>query len=51
MSYSVMSGIITAPAFNNMFEATRDNATMRGTVSSYLRDWMPDRRHVYSRMR
>ena len=29
-----MSGIITAPAFNNMFEATRDNATMQGTVTA-----------------
>ncbi|KAK3936104.1 sugar transporter STL1 [Diplogelasinospora grovesii] len=30
----VMSGIITAPAFNNMFEATRGNATMQGTVTA-----------------
>ncbi|KAH8883556.1 putative hexose carrier protein [Thozetella sp. PMI_491] len=30
----VMSGIITAPAFNNMFEATRDNSTMQGTVTA-----------------
>ena len=29
-----MSGIITAPAFNNMFEATRDNSTMQGTVTA-----------------
>ncbi|KAK8076084.1 general substrate transporter [Apiospora phragmitis] len=30
----VMSGIISAPAFNNMFEATRDNATMQGFVTA-----------------
>lgn len=30
----VMSGIITAPAFNNVFEATRDNSTMQGTVTA-----------------
>lgn len=30
----VMSGIISAPAFNNMFEATRDNPTMQGTVTA-----------------
>jgi MFS family permease len=29
-----MSGIITAPAFNNVFEATRDNSTMQGTVTA-----------------
>ncbi len=29
-----MSGIITAPAFNNIFEATRDNSTMQGTVTA-----------------
>ncbi|KAL2021393.1 hypothetical protein VTK56DRAFT_7258 [Thermocarpiscus australiensis] len=30
----VMSGIITAPAFNNVFEATKDNATMQGLVTA-----------------
>lgn len=30
----VMSGIISAPAFNNMFEATKDNATMQGFVTA-----------------
>ncbi|KAK3393309.1 hypothetical protein B0H63DRAFT_15404 [Podospora didyma] len=30
----VMSGIITAPAFNNVFEATRDNSTMQGFVTA-----------------
>lgn len=30
----VMSGIITAPAFNNIFTATRDNSTMQGTVTA-----------------
>ncbi|KAK8022653.1 general substrate transporter [Apiospora rasikravindrae] len=30
----VMSGIISAPAFNNMFEATRHNATMQGFVTA-----------------
>ncbi|KAK5658961.1 hypothetical protein OQA88_1779 [Cercophora sp. LCS_1] len=30
----VMSGIITAPAFNNVFEATRGNSTMQGTVTA-----------------
>ncbi|KXX80422.1 Sugar transporter STL1 [Madurella mycetomatis] len=30
----VMSGIITAPAFNNMFEETRDNSTMQGLVTA-----------------
>ncbi|KAK7756223.1 hypothetical protein SLS62_001816 [Diatrype stigma] len=30
----VMSGIISAPAFNNMFEATRDDATMQGLVTA-----------------
>jgi len=29
-----MSGIITAPAFNNTFPATRDNRTMQGTVTA-----------------
>lgn len=31
---SVMSGIITAPAFNDMFTATRDNPTMQGLVTA-----------------
>ncbi|KAI1847618.1 hypothetical protein JX266_006470 [Neoarthrinium moseri] len=30
----VMSGIISAKAFNDMFEATRDNSTMQGTVTA-----------------
>lgn len=30
----VMAGLITAPAFNNVFEATRDNSTMQGTVTA-----------------
>lgn len=30
----VMSGIISAPAFADMFEATRDNATMQGLVTA-----------------
>ncbi|KAL8728040.1 MAG: hypothetical protein Q9166_005640 [cf. Caloplaca sp. 2 TL-2023] len=30
----VMSGIITAPAFNNLFTATRDNSTMQGFVTA-----------------
>ncbi|KAL2137319.1 hypothetical protein VTI74DRAFT_5050 [Chaetomium olivicolor] len=30
----VMSGIITAPAFNNVFEATKDNSTMQGLVTA-----------------
>lgn len=29
-----MSGIITAPAFNNMFTATKDNSTMQGFVTA-----------------
>jgi MFS family permease len=29
-----MSGIITAPAFNAMFEATKDNSTMQGLVTA-----------------
>jgi len=29
-----MSGLITAPPFNNMFEATRDNSTMQGLVTA-----------------
>ncbi|EON96387.1 putative sugar transporter stl1 protein [Phaeoacremonium minimum UCRPA7] len=29
-----MSGIITAPAFNNIFTATKDNSTMQGTVTA-----------------
>lgn len=29
-----MSGIISAKAFNDMFEATRDNSTMQGTVTA-----------------
>jgi len=29
-----MSGIISAPAFNNVFEATRDNPTMQGLVTA-----------------
>ena len=31
---SVMSGIITAPAFNNLFVATKDNPTMQGAVTA-----------------
>ena len=30
----VMSGIITAPAFNNVFTATRGNSTMQGFVTA-----------------
>jgi sugar porter (SP) family MFS transporter len=30
----VMSGIITAPAFNNMFQETKDNSTMQGFVTA-----------------
>ncbi|KAK0632691.1 general substrate transporter [Immersiella caudata] len=30
----VMSGIITAKPFNDVFEATRDNSTMQGTVTA-----------------
>ncbi|KAK3897240.1 sugar transporter STL1 [Staphylotrichum tortipilum] len=30
----VMSGIITAPAFNNVFTATKDNPTMQGLVTA-----------------
>ena len=30
----VMSGIITAPAFNNLFTATKDNPTMQGAVTA-----------------
>ncbi|KAK4233993.1 sugar transporter STL1 [Achaetomium macrosporum] len=30
----VMSGIITAPAFNNVFTATKDDATMQGLVTA-----------------
>ncbi|KAK3329951.1 sugar transporter [Apodospora peruviana] len=30
----VMSGIITAPAFNDVFEETRDNPTMQGLVTA-----------------
>ncbi|KAK0656971.1 hypothetical protein B0T16DRAFT_441787 [Cercophora newfieldiana] len=30
----VMSGIITAHPFNDVFEATRDNSTMQGTVTA-----------------
>lgn len=30
----VMSGIITAPAFNNLFTATKDSSTMRGFVTA-----------------
>ena len=29
-----MSGIITAPAFNNTFPATKNNSTMQGTVTA-----------------
>jgi len=31
---SVMSGIITAPAFNNVFTETKDNPTMQGLVTA-----------------
>ena len=31
---SVMSGIITAPAFNNLFVATKDNPTIQGAVTA-----------------
>jgi MFS family permease len=34
LSYSVMSGIISADPFANMFEATRDNSTMQGFVTA-----------------
>lgn len=30
----VMSGIITAPPFNNLFPATKDNSTMQGFVTA-----------------
>jgi len=30
----VMSGIITAPAFNNLFTATKSNSTMQGFVTA-----------------
>ncbi|KAI0426714.1 general substrate transporter [Xylaria sp. FL1042] len=30
----VMSGILTAPAFNDVFEATRDNSTIQGVVTA-----------------
>ncbi len=30
----VMSGIITAPAFNDIFTATKDNSTMQGFVTA-----------------
>ena len=30
----VMSGIITAPAFNNLFTATKGNSTMQGFVTA-----------------
>lgn len=30
----VMSGIITAPAFNKMFPETKDNSTMQGFVTA-----------------
>ena len=30
----VMSGIITAPAFNDLFTATKDNSTMQGFVTA-----------------
>ena len=30
----VMSGIITAPAFNNLFTATKNNSTMQGFVTA-----------------
>ena len=30
----VMSGIITAPPFNNLFTATKDNSTMQGFVTA-----------------
>ncbi len=29
-----MSGIITAPAFNNLFTATKKNSTMQGFVTA-----------------
>lgn len=29
-----MSGIITAPAFNNLFTATKGNSTMQGFVTA-----------------
>jgi len=29
-----MSGIISAPPFNNVFPATKDNSTMQGTVTA-----------------
>jgi hypothetical protein len=29
-----MSGIITAPAFNNLFTATKRNSTMQGFVTA-----------------
>lgn len=30
----VMSGIISDPAFNNLFTATKDDATMQATVTA-----------------
>ncbi|KAL2214842.1 hexose carrier protein [Thermoascus aurantiacus ATCC 26904] len=30
----IMSGIISAPPFNNVFPATKDNSTMQGTVTA-----------------
>ena len=30
----VMSGIITAPAFNDLFTATKENSTMQGFVTA-----------------
>lgn len=30
----VMSGIITSPAFNDLFPATKDNSTMQGFVTA-----------------
>ena len=30
----VMSGIITAPAFNDLFAATKNNSTMQGFVTA-----------------
>ena len=30
----VMSGIITAPAFNDLFPATKNNSTMQGFVTA-----------------
>ena len=36
-----MSGIITAPAFNNTFPATKNNSTMQGTVTAIYEIGMP----------